>query len=603
MTDLLNLATSLRAKTDQQLLATLRRRTAIGAPKDFFDLAQNLLAPKSISSALNRLSGSEVFALSQLLDGRTPSKEARESLVELALCVPDTTGAGDATGAEANVAVLEGVAQLAAPLLSGLALAEPSDAPATGSARTVELTPEPGELGLAAIAAFETQQALCELLLDAETHALRHTGKTGFGITDVKRLAEHLAKTNQTVRALYALAEALQLLHEVGNRWWLTVAAKQFLNHSLIERWLVLARHWIAALGAVGAAELLEVQRRQPELSLSSALKTVFPLADSNLGDQLGHLVEQAQGIGFAVYGRPSVLLQLALQERFDAAADLLQNHLPQLQHSLIVQADLTLIAPGPLDTATEMELRKFAQLEQVSVASSYRLSAQSIASGLERGLSIDSIRATLRDLNQKELPQPVDYVLKDTAAKFGRLQIWPGPGGAEKSVVKSTDGLLLTSVLNDSRLRAFAFVATTAGSISTRFEAEVLYSAMRDHGYIVCRVDNAGALLAAKSSELFTGGLADATTSPLQLLVDNLRAADARVGSEPDDQDIARQIQLAVKSKAVMTVVARDAANNEIEFHISPTALANGRLRGMDKRNDVERTIPLNRILRVRLG
>jgi len=89
------------------------------------------------------------------------------------------------------------------------------------------------------------------------------------------------------------------------------------------------------------------------------------------------------------------------------------------LQHSLIVQADLSLIAPGPLDTATESVLRKFTDLEQVSVASTYRLSALSLSHGLECGLTVSQIRTMLLELNGKALPQPVEYLLKEAEARL----------------------------------------------------------------------------------------------------------------------------------------------------------------------------------------
>jgi hypothetical protein len=161
----------------------------------------------------------------------------------------------------------------------------------------------------------------------------------------------------------------------------------------------------------------------------------------------------------------------------------------------------------------------------------------------------------------------------------------------------------LLTEILNDSRLRAFAFFALTANSLVTRFDPEIVHFGLRDNGYLPVRLDDSGAVISPRAAHNYSGGLANSSASPQQLLVDNLRAADARVGAQPDDQDLTRQIQLAVKNKAALTVYAEDRSGNEVEFHILPTALANGRLRGMDRRSDVERTLPLERIKRVELG
>jgi hypothetical protein len=592
MSDLLQLATALRSNTDAALLATLRRRVGFGSPKDFFDLAQNLLAAKSVQPALNKLSGSEARALKCLVDGRIgdANPQAVESLTELALVYVDAAGRPQA---------FETVAAMSAPMLPRLA---PEPGLETAPIK-IGMEPNRAELGLAAIAAFETQQAVYELLLDAEQNPIKLTGKTGFGVSDVKRLATHLRRTPASVRAYYQLSEQLQLLQLIGERWWLTSAASEYLNGTILDRWLTLAEQWVTSLGPVGAKELGSVLHFYPELDLVAALKTVFPLADSQLGEVLDQLAEQAQGIGFSVAGRPSVLLEYCLSRRTELAADLLQQHLPQLQHSLIVQADLSLIAPGPLDSATESVLRQFAEIEQVSVASTYRMSPLSVSHGLECGLTIEGIRTMLLDLNAKPLPQPVEYLLREAESRFGRLTISPGPGGPEKAIIKSTDAILLTQVLNDSRLRAFAFQATTAASISTRFDPEVVYFGLRDHGYLAVRLTSTGEVLSPRAALSYGTGLTSAGSHPMDNLINGLRAADDRVGKRPDDQDITRQIQLAIKNKAILMVVAEDRTGSEVEFRILPTALANGRLRGMDKRSDVERTIPLERVKRVQLG
>jgi hypothetical protein len=57
------------------------------------------------------------------------------------------------------------------------------------------------------------------------------------------------------------------------------------------------------------------------------------------------------------------------------------------------------------------------------------------------------------------------------------------------------------------------------------------------------------------------------------------------------------------MKNKAQLSVTLTDRSGAEVEFRIIPTALANGRLRGLDKRADIERTLPLDRIVRVAIG
>ena len=201
MSDLLMLAAALRASSDQALTATLSRRNSYGSPKDFFDLAQGLLSAKSLLPAITKLSGSEARALAAVI-GIRPNDDlnfaaAIESLSELALIYQS-----DST--DAPVAY-QSVTEMATPILSKLAQPMPQS-PATG---LLVLPLQEPILGLAAIAAFETQQAICEVILDAGLHQLRHTGKSGFGVADVKRLAAHLQRTNQAIRGYYRLAQQI----------------------------------------------------------------------------------------------------------------------------------------------------------------------------------------------------------------------------------------------------------------------------------------------------------------------------------------------------------------------------------------------------------
>jgi len=595
LSDLLRLATDLKGRSNESLVALLQRRNVAGAPKDFFDLAQALLAPKSIQAAIVKLAASEADALNELVEnsGSDVTDNGTAGLIELGLVYRDAKGPHP----------YEVTAEIARPILAGKDFIQTKTA-AISIIPEIDPSAEPDRstLGLAAIAAFETQHAITELVLDVEQHLVRQVGKTGFGVSDVKRLATHLRRTNTQVRGYFVLAQQLRMVELIGDRWWLTTRAESFLAASMIERWSMLANQWIASLGSVGARQLRQLLTL-PTNDIAGALRAVFPLADENLGDELEILLEQAQGIGFSVAGAPTVLLTLCLEGKFDVARDLLQPHLPQLQHSLIVQADLSLIAPGPLDTPTEAILRKFAQIEQVSVASTYRLSSLSVSNGLECGLTAEQIRTVLTDLSAKSLPQPVEYLLNEAAGRFGRLRIAEGKTGADRSVLSSTDGILLTEILNDSRLRPFAFYALSAGTLATRFEPEVVYFGLRDYGYVPVRIDATGAVISPENKGSWGNLVVGAETDPLLALITAVRSADERVGAQPDDQDLTRQIQLAIKNKTALTVALTDRSGNEVEFRILPTALVNGRLRGLDKKADIERTLPLERILRVAIG
>jgi hypothetical protein len=328
-------------------------------------------------------------------------------------------------------------------------------------------------------------------------------------------------------------------------------------------------------------------------------MKLNYPFADSSVSSKISRLAQQAELIGISSAGWLCSWGKLVLNQKFDAASKEAVSFLPAPARKLICQADLTLIAPGPLPTEDEIFIRRFADTEQIGLASTYRLSALSISHGLETGLKVSEIRRLLVDLAEKDLPQPIEYLLNESEARFGRLQVF-AEGADERSIIKSADRVLLTEILNEIKLKPFALVQLEEGQLASRFESEVIYFALRELGFVAVRVDSKGKVISPMSVAQ------PKSTSEQQNSVINdikrLRAQDEVLGSSPNDDDLQRQIQLAIKNKttATFTVLSSD---KEIDFLLEPIGLANGRLRAKDKKADIERTLPLSSIIRVTLG
>jgi hypothetical protein len=63
------------------------------------------------------------------------------------------------------------------------------------------------------------------------------------------------------------------------------------------------------------------------------------------------------------------------------------------------------------------------------------------------------------------------------------------------------------------------------------------------------------------------------------------------------DEQWLTRQIEVAIRLKSTLQLTVALPDGSAREFTIEPRALNNGRLRALDKRSEVERTIPLSSI------
>lgn len=94
MSELLRLASALRRSTDEQIRQLLRERMINSTPlRDFFDLAEALGKPTSISSTVAGLPKGQVEALEKIIAGETPETSAAQELANLML-VEQLAGSG-----------------------------------------------------------------------------------------------------------------------------------------------------------------------------------------------------------------------------------------------------------------------------------------------------------------------------------------------------------------------------------------------------------------------------------------------------------------------------------------------------------------------------
>ena len=475
MTEAIALATALRNTSDSDLEQLLMLRQISSANfRDFLDFADALSDNKAVKHAVSSLPRSQARALVALCSGVNDSDIDAAPIKNLAqlFLIFDSE-----VTSKPKYRVLESARN--AVMAFGVIDFDAVKANEVDEARSPEAANRD-----AGIACFETMQALTELHFDVDQRFVREVGKRGVGLADLKRLALHLRKTVDFARETYRLAGQNKLVTASEGRWLLGVESDSWLELSPRERFKSLAANWLQTLGEESVKELLETARIFEAYSLTSLFRQTYPFADEVVNSRIQSLEGFAELIGLTAGHARTSWFELVLENRLDAAADQLEQYLPESQERLIIQADLSLIAPGPLPTKLEIELRRFAETEQISMASTYRLSALSISHGLETGLTEAEIRKFLTDLSGKALPQPVDYLLREANKRFGRLTVSAGPGEA-RSIVKSADPILLTEILNETKLRPFGIRQTPEGNLFSRFEPEVIYFGLRGGNFL----------------------------------------------------------------------------------------------------------------------
>lgn len=587
MSELLRVASALRRASDDDLKAVISQRMVNSSGlRDFFDLAESLSQPKSVASTVAGLPKQQISALIDILDERRPDEHAAEALCRLMLIDRDKNGVYSLFDSTAGC-------------LRALEPLSEQDEP-----KQTVVVPTQAEVDRdSGIATFESLQALTELVFDVEQRFIREVGKKNVGLPDIKRLAQHLRQSNDFAREIYELANYSDLIGLANGRWQLGPQALAWLEWQPENRHRHLMNIWRGLIGETSAHDLLTSiasSHSTGVVSLTEQLRENYPYADSAVSSRIARVVSFAEHIGLSHNGWLSSWALSTLAGNTDDASKSASAFLPTPQRKLICQADLSLIAPGPLPTDLEIAVRRFADTEQIGMASTYRMSALSISHGLETGLTEEQIRGCLLELTGKMLPQPVDYLIREAAQRFGRLTV--GAGELEtKSLIKSLDSILLAQILNETKLKPFAMYAMPDGSIGCRFEPEMVYFGLREAGFSAVRIDGAGKVLSPRTP--LGASERSETVSTVDADIQRLREQEEKLGSEPDGDDLARSIQLAIKNKSIIVIGVTTNTGAELEFTLEPIGFANGRLRAKDKKADIERTLPLTSITRVSLG
>lgn len=275
---------------------------------------------------------------------------------------------------------------------------------------------------------------------------------------------------------------------------------------SLAQRWEQLARAWLTMtrqVGLVGQRDdrdrpisvlSAEAERAGAPAARRSVLAVLADLAPATAptpdevlelldwraprrarGREAAHrevLAEAAQlgvtGLGaLTSYGR-LLLAELTDDERGEdplglysdaesgepsTAVRALDALLPAPVDHFLVQADLTVVVPGPPDPALAAELDVVAEHESAGGASVYRVTTASVRRALDAGYSADDLHALFRRRSRTPVPQGLSYLVDDVARKHGGLRV-----GTAGGYVRSDDEALLTEVQADKRLEALAF-------------------------------------------------------------------------------------------------------------------------------------------------
>jgi len=373
------------------------------------------------------------------------------------------------------------------------------------------------QVDLAAVANISTILRWCEELLhnlsDEPPTALR-TG--GLGVRDLKRIAEHLG-VDETCAGFVAELCYLGGLVVVDSDDQIlpTSAFDIWLSKSAEERWFSLAVLWLdtsRASGLIGKGGDKNIAPLGPELDragVSLIRRTTLKVLVDNpqISPEITSMQEiikwcnpqrannefvewnlrEAEWLGITGQGVISTFGLNLLTEKEDLG---IQSALPKPVDHILIQADNSAVAPGPLTPELASEMGTIADIESRGGATVYRFSEGSIRRGLDHGKTGDQIKTFLSKISKTPMPQPLEYLIADVAKRHGRLRV-----GSAHSYIRCEDEGLVQQILHDKKCEHLRLRKIAPQVLVTEFEITEVIGELREYGYLPA-AENAGGVL-----------------------------------------------------------------------------------------------------------
>lgn len=306
-------------------------------------------------------------------------------------------------------------------------------------------------------------------------------------------------------------------------------------------------------------------------------------------------------------------------QTAVEQAADLLAPLLPEPLDHVLLQADLTAVAPGPLQRPLAETLEVLADIESKGGATVYRFTSASVRRALDAGRNPAELHAFLAAHSRTPVPQPLSYLIDDVARKHGQLRI-----GAASAYVRCEDDSLLAEILADKRSAPLGLRLLAPTVLAAQTDPSQLLVKLRELGYSPAAESAEGDVLITRADahrtpprsapEPVPDGPPQPDTRLLTAAVRAIKAGDLAATAPHRQPKTPRQTPsgelprstsadvLATMQTAVLTggtvwigyVNADGAASQRV---IAPIRVEGGFVTGYDHTADEVRTYPLHRI------
>lgn len=177
------------------------------------------------------------------------------------------------------------------------------------------------------------------------------------------------------------------------------------------------------------------------------------------------------------------------------AAARVLAPLLPEPLDHVLLQADLTAVAPGPLERPLADLLGVLADVESKGGATVYRFTPGSVRRALDAGRTAADLHAVLARHSRTPVPQPLTYLIDDVARRHGRLRV-----GSASAYVRCDDDATLDEILADKRAAGLGLRRLAPTVLAAQADPSALLEGLRAIGFAPAAESAAGDVLIARA-------------------------------------------------------------------------------------------------------
>jgi len=300
----------------------------------------------------------------------------------------------------------------------------------------------------------------------------------------------------------------------------------------------------------------------------------------------------QAELLGVSGMGRLTTAGKELLHHQ--EIANCVSEFLPTPIDYIMLQADLTAVAPGPLIADLERELSAIAEIESRGAATVYRFNEVSIRRGLDLGKSADGIKNLLSKTSKTPVPQPLTYLIEDTARKHGAIRL-----GAAPAYLRSDDSTLLDALMRDARITALMPQRIAPTVVIFQADPEDAAAVLSQSGYTPTLESADGSMLVRArlqrraTLEANTNRLEHPTDEVLIEAVKALRQGDAAAPSaRPKNAvrlsttDTVVVLRKAIEQKQKVWIGYANESGREVEHVVQPIRITAGKLSAFDQRS-----------------